>query len=69
MLLEATKDEYRVMSLGICEETQLKKVLSDLHQDYVLSMKLYRDNKVTISIANNPVQQDRTKHVEYETRA
>lgn len=69
MLLEATKDEYRVMSLGICEETQLKKVLSDLHQDYVLSMKLYCDNKVTISIANNPVQQDRTKHVEYETRA
>ena len=27
-------------------------------------MKLYCDNKATISTANNPVQHDRTKHVE-----
>ena len=27
-------------------------------------MKLYCDNKATISIANNPVQHDHTKHVE-----
>ena len=44
----------------------MKKVLSDLHQDYVLSMKLYFDNKVAISIANNPIQHDRTKHVEID---
>ena len=29
-----------------------------------MPMKLYCDNKVTISIAQNPVQHDRTKHVE-----
>ena len=29
-------------------------------------MKLYCDNKATISIAHNPVQHDRTKHVEID---
>ena len=29
-----------------------------------MPMKLYCDNKVAISIAQNPVQHDRTKHVE-----
>ena len=56
--------EYRAMSHGICEEIWLKKVLSDLHQSSELPMKLYCDNKAAISIANNPVQHDRTKHVE-----
>ena len=30
-------------------------------------MKLFCDNKATISIDNNPVQHDRTKHVEVDT--
>lgn len=29
-------------------------------------MKLYYDNKAVISIANNPVQHDRTKHMEID---
>jgi len=29
-------------------------------------MRLYCDNKVAISIAHNPVQHDRTKHVEID---
>ena len=29
-------------------------------------MKLYYDNKSTINIAHNPVQHDRTKHVEVD---
>ncbi|XP_038891691.1 secreted RxLR effector protein 161-like [Benincasa hispida] len=58
--------EYRAMSLRICEEIWLKKVLSDLYQDSELPMKLFYDNKAAISIANNPVQHDRTKHVEID---
>lgn len=54
------------MSLGICEEIWLKKVLSNLHQDSVLPTKLYCDNKVAISIANNLIQHDITKHVEID---
>ncbi|XP_038893744.1 secreted RxLR effector protein 161-like [Benincasa hispida] len=50
--------EYRAMSLGICEEIWLKKVPSNLHQNGVLPMKLYCDNKATISITNNLVQHD-----------
>ncbi|TYK23201.1 putative mitochondrial protein [Cucumis melo var. makuwa] len=47
--------EYRAMCLGIYEETWLQKVLFNLCQDYEVPMKLFCDNKTTISIANNPV--------------
>ncbi|TYK23199.1 Retrovirus-related Pol polyprotein from transposon TNT 1-94 [Cucumis melo var. makuwa] len=60
----SAEDEYKVMSSGICEEIWLQKVLSDLRQDYEVPMKLFCNNKATISIANNPVQHDRTKHLE-----
>ena len=53
------------MSLGIYEEIWLK--LSDLHQDSVLPMKFYCDNKAAVSIANNLVQHDRTKDVKIDT--
>ncbi|KAL0553893.1 hypothetical protein IC582_007797 [Cucumis melo] len=58
--------EYRAMSLGICEEIWLQKVLSDLHQECETPLKLFCDNKAAISIANNPVQHDRTIHVEID---
>ncbi|XP_038885896.1 secreted RxLR effector protein 161-like [Benincasa hispida] len=47
--------EYRAMSLGICEEIWLKKVLVDLHQEGHDPMRLYCDNKAAINIANNPI--------------
>ncbi|TYK27009.1 reverse transcriptase [Cucumis melo var. makuwa] len=60
----SVETEYRAMNLGICEEIWLQKVLSDLHQKCETPLKLFCDNKAAISIANNPVQHDRTKHVE-----
>ena len=39
-------------------------MLYDLHQDCEVPMKLFCDNKAAISIANNSIQHDRTKHVE-----
>ncbi|KAA0038374.1 putative pentatricopeptide repeat-containing protein [Cucumis melo var. makuwa] len=52
------------LSLGICEEIWPQIVLSNLHLDFELAMKLFCDNKAAISIANNPVRHDRMKHVE-----
>ena len=58
--------KYRAMSLGICEKIWFQKVLYDLHQECETPMKLFCDNKAAIGIANNPVQHDRTKHVEID---
>ncbi|KAL0548434.1 hypothetical protein IC582_012885 [Cucumis melo] len=57
--------EYRAMSLRICEKIWLQKVLFDLIRSET-PMKLFCDNKAAISIANNPIQHDRTKYVEID---
>ncbi|TYK14200.1 putative mitochondrial protein [Cucumis melo var. makuwa] len=62
----SAKAKYRAMSLRIYEEIWLQKVLSNLCQDYEMPMKLFYDNKTVISIASNPIQHDRTKHVEID---
>ncbi|KAL0546638.1 hypothetical protein IC582_016550 [Cucumis melo] len=54
------------MSLGICEEIWLQKVLYDLHQECKTPLKLFCDNKAAINIANDRVKHDRTKHVEID---
>ena len=58
--------EFRSMAQGICEGLWVKKVLEDLRMTVQLPIMLYCDNKVAISIAQNPVQHDRTKHVEID---
>ena len=54
------------MTLGICELLWIQGILKELGIDAIKPMKLYCDNKVAISIAHNPVQHDRTKHVEVD---
>ena len=49
----SAETEYRAMSLGICEEIWLHKVLYDLHQKCEIPLKLFCDNKAAISITNN----------------
>ncbi|GMJ03495.1 cysteine-rich RLK (RECEPTOR-like protein kinase) 8 [Hibiscus trionum] len=58
--------EFRAMALGICELLWLKIILEDLKVKLDGPMKLYCDNKSAINIAHNPVQHDRTKHVEVD---
>ena len=58
--------EFRAMALGVCELLWLKIILDDLKVKWEGPMKLYCDNKSAISIAHNPVQHDRTKHVEVD---
>ena len=58
--------EYRGMAHGVCELLWIKQVLQDLGIDYETSMNLHCDNKAAIEIAHNPVQHDRTKHIEVD---
>ena len=58
--------EFRAMSQGICELLWIKILLRDLKLESTDPMRLYCDNKAAISIAHNPVQHDRTKHVEID---
>jgi hypothetical protein len=44
----------------------LRALLVELKIDQRAQMKLWCDNKSSISIANNPVQHDRTKHIEID---
>ena len=54
------------MALGVAELLWLKSMLVELKLDQGAKMKLWCDNKSAISIANNPVQHDRTKHIEID---
>ncbi|XP_070677787.1 uncharacterized mitochondrial protein AtMg00810-like [Malus domestica] len=58
--------EFRGMSHGVCELLWLKQLLRNLGFKPKGAMKLHCDNKATIEIAHNPVQHDRTKHVEID---
>uniref|UniRef100_A0A2N9EW46 Integrase catalytic domain-containing protein n=1 Tax=Fagus sylvatica TaxID=28930 RepID=A0A2N9EW46_FAGSY len=58
--------EFRAMAYGICEMLWLKAMMKELGVHSKDPMKLYCDNKAAISIAHNPVQHDRTKHVEVD---
>ena len=54
------------MATGVCELLWVKITLQDLKIQWSQPMKLYCDNKSAISIAHNPVQHDRTKHIEID---
>jgi len=54
------------MALGVCELLWIKNVLSGLGFKQNETMSLYYDNTSAIAIAHNPVQHDRTKHVEID---
>ena len=54
------------MVKGICELLWLKRLMGELVFSSEKPMKLFCDNQSAIKIAENPVQQDRTKHVEID---
>ena len=58
--------EYRGMARGVCELLWLRNLLRDLGFRQKKAMDLHCDNKAAIAIAHNPVQHDRTKHVEVD---
>ncbi|RDY02251.1 Copia protein, partial [Mucuna pruriens] len=50
----------------ICERLWMKIILDDLKVNYEGPIKLFCDNNSAISIAHNPVQHDKTKHIEID---
>ena len=58
--------EFRGVAKGLCELLWLRKLLTELGYPPGLEIKLFCDNKAAINIAHNPVQHDRTKHVEID---
>ncbi|RVW78723.1 hypothetical protein VitviT2T_016004 [Vitis vinifera] len=57
--------EFRGMTLGLCEALWLR-LLQDLGYLSRQPIRLFCDNKAVCDIAHNPVQHDRTKHVEVD---
>ena len=66
LLKVVQKAEFQVIAHGICELIWLKRILEEWRIPYEKPMKLYCDNKVVINIVHNPIQHDRTKHVEVD---
>ena len=64
--LSSAESEFRGMAKGVCELLWLKKLLTEIGFAPKSEMNLFCDNKAAISISQNPVQHDRTKHVEID---
>jgi hypothetical protein len=54
------------MTLDVTEMLWLRALLVELKIDQRAQMKLWCDNKSAVNIANNPVQHNRTKHIEID---
>jgi len=58
--------EYRATALSLSEMIWIKDLLSELKVLRKKTMVLHCDSQSAINIANNPVQHDRTKHIEID---
>ena len=64
--LSSAEAEFRGVAKGITEVLWLKKLLCELNFPPTEACKLFCDNKAAIGISENPVEYDRTKHVEID---
>ncbi|RVW35157.1 Retrovirus-related Pol polyprotein from transposon TNT 1-94 [Vitis vinifera] len=64
--LFSAEAEFRGMAKGLCELLWLRRLLTEIGFAPDSEMKLFCDNKAAIDISHNPIQHDRTKHVEVD---
>ncbi|CAO2833049.1 unnamed protein product [Amaranthus hypochondriacus] len=64
--LSSAEAEFRGIAKGVMEVLWLRKLLTELGFAPEESCVIYCDNQAAISISENPVQHDRTKHVEVD---
>ena len=55
-----------MMAMGLCELLWLRRLLTEIGFAPRCEMNLSCDNKAAIDISHNPIQHDRTKHVEVD---
>ncbi|XP_040996133.1 uncharacterized mitochondrial protein AtMg00810-like [Juglans microcarpa x Juglans regia] len=58
--------EYRALATTTCEIQWLIYALQDLQIDHSQPTLLYTDSKSAMAIATNPVQHERTKHIQID---
>ncbi|CAA7399927.1 unnamed protein product [Spirodela intermedia] len=58
--------EIRALAQGICELLWVKNLLDELQIPLFSPLTIYCDNKSAINLVHNPVQHNRTKHVEID---
>ena len=54
------------MAKGVCELLWLRRLLTEIGFAPNSEMNLFCNNKAAIDISHNPIQHDRTKHVEVD---
>ena len=64
--MSSAEAEFRDVAKGVTEVLWLRKLLTELGFTPTQSCELYCDNQAAINISENPVQHDRTKHVEVD---
>ena len=64
--LSSAEAEFRGIKSGLMEIIWLRRLLTEIGFSPNRKSKLFCDNKAAISISENPVQHDRTKHVEVD---
>ena len=58
--------EYRAVANGVAEATWLRQLLQELHHPLDSACLIYCDNVSACYLSTNPVQHQRTKHVEID---
>jgi hypothetical protein len=58
--------EYRAVANGVAEATWLRQLLLELHSSLQRTTLVYCDNISAVYMTSNPVQHQRTKHIEID---
>jgi hypothetical protein len=58
--------EYRAVANGVAEASWLRQLLAELHSPLARSTLVYCNNVSAVYLSTNPVQHQRTKHVDID---
>jgi len=62
----SAETEYRAVANGVAEATWLRQLLQELHAPLRRATLVYCDNISAVYMSSNPVQHQRTKHIEID---